>query len=141
MKLTDILKGSECSLTLFKQENITNIENRITTETNKKGGEDVYVTCIIRDKKIKLILEEVVSQLYTKELIAHYSYPKERLVFEYPIYLDREDKRTGIVMRDKDNFNVAYIIADVKKPKAKDGCEQLKSNTYSARASMAKRKQ
>lgn len=33
--------------------------------------------------------------------------------------------------------NVAYIIVEVKKPKAKDGREQLKSYTHSIGASMA----
>ena len=66
-------------------------------------------------------------QLYTQELIERYGYPKERLVFEYPVYFGREAKRADIVIRDKDDFNVAYIIVEVKKPKAKDGREQLKS--------------
>lgn len=137
MKLTDILKGSEYSLTLFKQEDITNLENRITTKANKKGGVDAYVMCIVRDKEIKLTPEEIVRQLYTQELIEKYGYPKDRLVFEYPIYFGREAKRADIVVRDKDDFNVAYIIVEVKKPKAKDGREQLKSYTHSTGASMA----
>lgn len=137
MKLTDILKGSEYSLTLFKHESVANLENRITTRVNKKGGEDPYVTCIVRDKEIKLTPEEIVRQLYTEQLINDYGYPKERLVFEYPIYFGREAKRADIVVRDKDDFNVAYIIVEVKKPKAKDGREQLKSYTHSTGASMA----
>lgn len=137
MKLTDILKGSEYSLTLFKHESVTNLENRITTKANKKGGEDSYVTCMVRDKEIKLTPEEIVRQLYTEQLINDYGYPKERLVFEYPIYFGREAKRSDIVVRDKDDFNVAYIIVEVKKPKAKDGREQLKSYTHSTGASMA----
>jgi type I restriction enzyme M protein len=137
MKLTDILKGSEYSLTMFKQENIASLENSITTKTNKKGGKDAYITCIVRDKDIKLTPEEIVRQLYTRELIEAYGYPKERIVFEYPIYFGREAKRADIVIRDKDDFNVAYIIVEVKKPKAKDGREQLKSYTHSTGASMA----
>lgn len=75
--------------------------------------------------------------MYTEQLINDYGYPKERLVFEYPIYFGREAKRADIVVRDKDDFNVAYIIVEVKKPKAKDGREQLKSYTHSTGASMA----
>lgn len=137
MILTDILKGSEYSLILFKQDNINSLEERIITKMNKKGGEDAYVTCIVRNKEVKLTPEEVVRQLYAQELIEKYGYPKERIAFEYPIYFGREAKRADIVIRDKDDFNVAYIIVEVKKPKAKDGREQLKSYTHSTGASMA----
>lgn len=37
MILTDILKGSEYSLILFKQDNINSLEERIITKMNKKG--------------------------------------------------------------------------------------------------------
>ena len=40
-------------------------------------------------------------------------------------------------IRDADDVNVAYIIVEVKKPKAKDGREQLKSYTHATGASMA----
>lgn len=137
MRLSDILKGSEYSLELFKNESISSLEERISIKKNKKGGIEPYVRCIIRDKDIKLTPEEIVRQLYTEQLINQYGYPKERLVFEYPIYFGREAKRADIVIRDKDDFNVAYIIVEVKKPKAKDGREQLKSYTHSTGASMA----
>lgn len=38
MILTDILKGSEYSLILFKQDNINSLEERIITKMNKKRG-------------------------------------------------------------------------------------------------------
>ena len=139
MKLTDILKGSEYSLALFSTESIISLEAKITEKPNKKGGVDPYVKCIIRDKEIKLTPEEIVRQLYTQELIERYGYPKERLVFEYPVYFGREAKRADIVIRDKDDFNVAYIIVEVKKPKAKDGREQLKSYTHSTGARLSGR--
>ncbi len=41
------------------------------------------------------------------------------------------------MIRDADDANVAYIIVEVKKPKAKDGREQLKSYTHATGASMA----
>ena len=93
MRLSDILKGSEYSLELFKNESISSLEERISIKKNKKGGIEPYVRCIIRDKDIKLTPEEIVRQLYTEQLINQYGYPKERLVFEYPIYFGREAKR------------------------------------------------
>lgn len=43
-------------------------------------------------KTIKLPPEELVRQLHTKKLIEHYGYEKERIAFEQPIKLGREDK-------------------------------------------------
>ena len=76
-------------------------------------------------------------QLYTELLITKYGYPASRISFEYPVYFGREIKRADIVVRDKDDFNVAYIIVEVKKPKAKDGREQLRSYANGTGATMA----
>lgn len=137
MKLVDILKGSDYSLDLFNVNDIEYLENQIIEKVNKNGSIDAYINCIIRNKEIKLTPEEVVRQLYTENLIANYGYQKERIAFEFPVYFGREAKRADIVIRDKDDYNVAYIIIEVKKPKAKDGREQLKSYTHSTGASMA----
>ena len=53
------------------------------------GAAEPFVTCIVRDKEIKLTPEEVVRQLYAERLMTEYGYPKERLVFEYPVYLGK----------------------------------------------------
>lgn len=137
MKLTDILKGTEYSLGLFKQQYIDDLEKKITTKINKKGIEEAYINCIIRKKDIRLTPEEIVRQLYTQTLITDYGYPEKRIAFEFPVYFGREAKRADIVIRDKTDFNVAYIMIEVKKPKAKDGRDQLKSYTHSTGASMA----
>lgn len=137
MTLSQILKGSNFSLELFNPKYIEALDNRIIEKTNKKGSIDPYVTCIIRNKEIKLTPEEVVRQLYTQTLIEQYNYPKERIAFEFPVYFGREAKRADIVIRDKTDHNVAYIIIEVKKPKAKDGRDQLRSYTHSTGASMA----
>lgn len=137
MKLAEILRGSEYSLNLFKNERISELESRIIVKVNKKGKNEGFVKCCIRDKDIKLTPEEVVRQLYAETLIQDYGYPRERLAFEFPVHFGREVKRADIVIRDKDDFNVAYIVVEVKKPKAKDGREQLKSYTHSTGATMA----
>lgn len=137
MKLVDILKGSEYSLELFGTPEISELENRIVEKVDKKGKPYPAVECIIRGKEIKLTPEEIVRQLYAAKLINDYGYPKERIAFEYPIYFGREAKRADIVIRDSDDVNVAYIIVELKKPKAKDGREQLKSYTHATGASMA----
>ncbi len=140
MTLAEILHGSTYSMELFTNSHdstIKALENRIKIKVNKKGVAEPFVTCIVRDKEIKLTPEEVVRQLYAERLMTEYGYPKERLVFEYPVYFGRETKRADIVIKDKDDPTVAYIIVEVKKPKAKDGRDQLKSYTHATGASMA----
>ena len=140
MTLAEILHGSAYSLELFTNlydNAVQRLEERIKVKTNKKGVAEPFVTCIVRDKEIKLTPEEVVRQLYAERLMTEYGYPKERLVFEYPVYFGRETKRADIVIKDKDDPTVAYIIVEVKKPKAKDGRDQLKSYTHATGASMA----
>ena len=137
MKLADILKGSEYSLELFDAPEISELEDRIIEKVDKKGRVYPAVECVVRGKEIKLTPEEIVRQLYAVKLINFYGYPKERMAFEYPIYFGREVKRADIVIRDSDDVNVAYIIVELKKPKAKDGREQLKSYTHATGASMA----
>jgi len=140
MTLAEILHGSAYSLELFTNlydNAIQRLEERIKVKINKKGVAEPFVTCIVRDKEIKLTPEEVVRQLYAERLMTEYGYPKERLVFEYPVYFGRETKRADIVIKDKDDPTVAYIIVEVKKPKAKDGRDQLKSYTHATGASMA----
>ena len=140
MTLAEILHGSAYSLELFTSlydNAVQRLEERIKVKINKKGIAEPFVTCIVRDKEIKLTPEEVVRQLYAERLMTEYGYPKERLVFEYPVYFGRETKRADIVIKDKDDPTVAYIIVEVKKPKAKDGRDQLKSYTHATGASMA----
>lgn len=56
---------------------------------------------------------------------------------EYPVYFGREVKRADIVIMDEDRPTVPYIIVEVKKPKLKDGKEQLKSYCNSTGAPIA----
>jgi hypothetical protein len=53
-------------------------------------------------------------------------YPNYRIQLEYEVSFGREKKRADIVVTDKDNHNVPYIIVELKKPKLRDGKEQLK---------------
>lgn len=49
------------------------------------------------------------------------------MVVEYPVNFGREVKRADIVITDKDDPTIPYIIVELKKPKLKEGKEQLKS--------------
>lgn len=120
--LLSILKDTRYNLSIFTPEEITRLEKKII---EKKGKP--YVECIIREKEIQLKPEEVVRQLYTSKLLNYYGYPKKRIRFEHPVRFGRQTKSSDIVVFDKDRPTVEYIIVEVKKPKLKDGKEQLKS--------------
>jgi type I restriction enzyme M protein len=120
--LISILKDSQYNLSIFTPEEITALEKKIK---EKKGKP--YVDCLIRDKEIQLKPEEIVRQLYASKLIKDYGYPRKRIRFEHPVRFGRQTKSSDIVVFDKERPTVEYIIAEVKKPKLKDGKEQLKS--------------
>jgi type I restriction enzyme M protein len=120
--LASILKDSNYSISIFTKAEIESLESKIISKDGK-----AYINCIIRDKDIQLKPEEVIRQLYAAKLIEVYGYPKKRIKFEHPVSFGREIKSADIVIFDKDRPLVEYIIVEVKKPKLKDGKEQLRS--------------
>jgi len=120
--LASILKDSNYSLSIFSEPEIKSLESKIIQKDGK-----AYINCIIRDKEIQLKPEEVIRQLYTAKLIDAYGYPKQRIKFEHPVSFGREIKSADIVVFDRDRPLVEYIIVEVKKPKLKEGKEQLRS--------------
>jgi type I restriction enzyme M protein len=127
MTLAEILKDSNYKLTQFNLVEISNIEKRIEIKTDKKGNKVPYIQCSVRKKSIKLTPEEVIRQLYLQVLISEYNYPVERMELEYVVSFGREKKRADIVVFDKKQTTSPYIMVELKKPKLKDGKEQLKS--------------
>ena len=125
--ISKIVADSNYKIEQFNQTEIDSVENLITTKTDKKGNDVYYVKCQIRDKDIKLTDEELVRQLYINKLINEYNYPKEKMELEYSVSFGREKKRADIVIFDKLATTSPYIIVELKKPKLKDGKEQLKS--------------
>jgi len=126
MNLSDILKDSEYKLSQFKPEEIEWLEQSIFLKASTKG--DVpYIKCLVRGKDIKLTPEEAVRQLYLKVLCDRYHYPINRIRVEYEVTFGKEKKRADVAIMDKDRADVPYIIVELKKPKLKDGKEQLKS--------------
>ena len=125
--ISKIVVDSNYKIEQFNQTEIDNVESLITTKMDKKGKEIYYVNCQIRDKEIRLTDEELVRQLYINKLINEYNYPKEKMELEYSVSFGREKKRADIVIFDKITTTSPYIIVELKKPKLKDGKEQLKS--------------
>ena len=122
--LSALLKESTYKLTQFDEKTISALESNITNDTNKNK---VYVTCYKRKKQIESKPEEVIRQLMLIKLVHDYGYSLDNIQVEQEITFGREKKRADIVVFDKNHANSPYIIVEVKKPKLKDGKEQLKS--------------
>jgi type I restriction enzyme M protein len=127
MTLFEILKDSDYRHAQFDLTQIREFEQRIIVKTDKNGKEIPYIQCLVRKKEIKLTPEEAVRQLYLEILLSDYKYPADRIELEYAVTFGREKKRADIVIFDRDQTTTPYIIVELKKPKLKDGKEQLKS--------------
>jgi type I restriction enzyme M protein len=122
--LDNIIKGSAHKLRQFKPDHIAALEKAISAPKKK---DDPHVVCLVRGKNVRLTPEEVVRQLYLRVLRDDLKYPVERMQVEYEISFGREKKRADICILDKDRADIPYILVELKKPKLKDGKEQLKS--------------
>jgi len=136
MIIPNILKDSNYKLTQFKQEQIDELENFIF-ERELKSGKAPYIKCKVRNKDIKLTPEEIVRQLFLIQLHQDYGYAYRRMQVEFIVHFGTQKKRADIVIMDKIQPTVPYIVIEVKKPKLKDGKEQLKSYCNSTGATMA----
>ena len=126
MNLATILKDSNYKLSQFTDDEIEELEERIILKTTK-GGDVPYVVCLVRQKAIKLTPEEVVRQLYLQVLIDRLHYPVSQIQVEYGVNFGREVKRADIVVMDKDRPMTVFMLVELKKPKLKDGKDQLRS--------------
>ncbi|MBL4911179.1 MAG: N-6 DNA methylase [Alteromonadaceae bacterium] len=135
MIISTILKDSNYQLSLFN-DHVAEFEKTIFEKT-QKNGTAYYVKCLVREKDIKLTPEEIVRQLFLITLHKDYNYPYSRMQVEYGVHFGREVKRADIVIMDSIQPTVPYIVIEVKKPKEKDGKEQLKSYCNASGATMA----
>jgi len=124
--LADLLKDSAYRFDQFKPDHIAALEAAITLKDSGKTPTP-YITCLVRGKPIKLTPEEIVRQLYLRVLHYDLSYPISRMAVEYEVTFGREKKRADICIFDRDQTTASYILVELKKPKLKDGKEQLKS--------------
>ena len=137
MTIFDILKDTSYKTEQFSSDAIERLNAKIKEKEDKKGKKYALIECIVRKKDIRLNPEEVIRQLFLDKLINEYGYPVSRIKLEYQVYFGREIKRADIVIMDEDRPIVPYIIVEVKKPKLKDGKEQLKSYCNSTGAPIA----
>ncbi|HZH32216.1 MAG TPA: N-6 DNA methylase [Pyrinomonadaceae bacterium] len=135
MKFEQILKDSNYSLSLFTSEEIDALESRITVK-EIRGKEAFFARCLVREKDVQLKPEEIVPQLYLHRLMNDYGYPKQRIAVEFPVKFGSSTKKADIVIRDRKHHDSAYIIVELKKPKWKDGKDQLKSYCHATGSPM-----
>ena len=126
MKLTDLLKDSHYKLTQFSEQHVKALEERLIWKELKHKNIP-YLTCLVRNKLIQAKPEEIIRQLYLLKLTQDYGYPTERIQVEHGVNFGREIKRADILLTDPQKPRAAYIIVEVKKPKLKDGKDQLRS--------------
>ena len=116
-----------------------NIESR--QGTGKQTGKVVYYIkplCKFHSEKTEFQIyveggksnpEEIVRQLWVWKLINYYGYDPEQIRCEIPVQFGSEvpTKYADIAVYRKTDLETVKILFEVKKPKRKDGIEQLKS--------------
>lgn len=120
--VTEIVRGSEYALSIFTTKEILDLE------LFDKSGR-TYVRCAVSDKDRIAKPEEIVRQLYLRKLMHSYGYSRERIAVEKSVYFGSSvhEKAADIVVYEDAASTTPYIIVEVKRPKRKDGIEQLKS--------------
>jgi type I restriction enzyme M protein len=122
--VADILRSDPLGygLELFSQKEIDAIE-----VFDRKGRP--YTRCLVTERERSAKPEEIVRQLYLRRLMESYRYPKGRIFLEKPVYFGSSihEKAADIVICEEGDPDTAYIIVELKKPKRRDGLEQLKS--------------
>ena len=122
----DIFRDNETkhSLLLFTQKQIEEVEAAIFDR-----GAKPYLKCLGSGRDRPAKPEEIVRQLWLKYILEELHYPKERIQVEKPVWFGSavSDKAADIVILHRDDNEHPYIIFEVKKPKRKDGIQQLKS--------------
>ena len=116
-----ILHGSQYALTLFTAAQVRALSPFYKTDKP-------YLTCHITATPRLAKPEEIVRQLFLRKLTDEYGYPKDRIALEKRVYFASlvHEKPADIVIWERGTHDVPYIIVECKKPKRKDGLEQLK---------------
>lgn len=104
----------------------------------EKGAGKYYLLSLSKEKSERLVYheedgikkkscpEEIVRQLYIRELVNRYHYPRELIEIEKWVNFGREQKRADIVVYRKDGITPKILI-EVKAPNELNDIQQLKS--------------
>lgn len=124
--LKNLFSDSTHKSTIFTSAQIEAVESAAYTKIIR-GKETPFIKCPIRKKEIQLKPEEAVRQMFIRKLVEDYGYSTAQMAVEHPIHFGKDTKRADIVIFEQNRPTTEYIIVEVKKPKLKDGKEQLKS--------------
>ncbi len=126
----DILHRSEYKLDLFSAEEIAALEI-----FDRKGKPYLYDPISKKERPAKP--EEIVRQLFLAQLTGKYRYAAGRIGVEKAVRMGRDTtKAADIVVADADEPQAVYLIVEVKRPKEKDGIDQLKTYANATGASL-----
>ncbi|MCK4429468.1 MAG: type I restriction enzyme HsdR N-terminal domain-containing protein, partial [Candidatus Aenigmarchaeota archaeon] len=132
-KIAELVKAdNKYDITIFSNERIDFIEERIIEKNDKP-----YIKCLIRNKEVVAKPEEIIQQLMIDKLLNEYNYPAELIRVLYSVTFGREKKQADIVILNKKDKTSVFCVIEVKKHKAKEGKEQLKSYTNATGAPLA----
>jgi len=160
--ISEVLKGSKHSGSLFSDAEIHNLEKDIFIQQGKNPSDAHQITlfaesesdyeiqaldkrkylihCPIRNKKVVLKPEELIRQLYLRRLLDknRYDYSEDRIKVEYPVHMGRgtAKKRADIVILNEKETDAVDIVIEIKKPTLKDGKDQLDSYFHATGAPM-----
>ncbi len=133
IQLAQLVKvDGKYDLTIFSPDRIDIIEDSIFEKGNK-----LFIKCLKRKKDIQVKPEEIVRQLMLDKIINEYGYPLDLIEVEYTVTFGREKKFADIVILNKKDKTSVYCVIEIKKHKAKDGKDQLKSYTNATGAPLA----
>ena len=100
--------------------------DRLSSSKPQAGIRPMLIAmCVTR--KLSYLQKVAIRQLYLLVLTERYYYPISRIKVEYIVTFGRQKKKADIAIFDKYRPTVPYIIVELKKPKLKDGKEQLRS--------------
>lgn len=96
----------------------------IETEDDKR-----YVRCLVRKKRIRFKPEEIVRQKTLIWLTGELGYSIDQISVEVPIVIGGSvhDKAADIVVYENETKENPQIIVEVKRPRRKEGVDQLKA--------------
>ena len=112
--LGELLKDSAYKLTQFSEAKSQALEANIITK-DVRGKATAHITCLVRNKEIRLTPEETVRQLYVMVLTQDLGYPTSRMELEYGVTFGREKKRADICIFDKANTDVAFGKSSIRR--------------------------
>ena len=109
-------------ISLFTAEELAAIESLIVEEAGR-----FLVRCQIKDKYKVAKPEEIVRQVFIHRLLREYGYPRERIDVERVVYFGTRESGLADIVVLHDDLTHPYIIFEVKRPRRRDGREQLQS--------------